>query len=114
MAPRKRLVARMGLETADAIDEFLALALAHEGAHSPSLQSFLHWFGEGGGDVKRDMEQGGGAVRVMTVHGAKGLEAKVVILPDTVQIPDHERRGNLLFTEDCVLFGMPKHSNAMC
>jgi ATP-dependent helicase/nuclease subunit A len=106
---RKRLVARMGLETADAIDEFLALALAHEGAHSPSLQSFLHWFGEGGGDVKRDMEQGGGAVRVMTVHGAKGLEAKVVILPDTVQIPDHERRGNILFTENCALFGMPKH-----
>ena len=105
---RKRLVARMGMETADAIDEFMALALAHEGAHSPSLQSFLHWFGEGRGDVKRDMEQGGGAVRVMTVHGAKGLEAKVVILPDTVQIPDHERRGNILYTGNCALFGMPK------
>jgi ATP-dependent helicase/nuclease subunit A len=55
------------------------------------------------------MEQGGGAVRVMTVHGAKGLEAKLVILPDTVQIPDHERRGPLLYTEDCVFFGLPRH-----
>lgn len=102
-----RLVARLGLETDDAIDEFLALALAHERAHAPSLQSFLAWFAEGAGEVKRDMEQAGGAVRIMTVHGAKGLEAKVVFLPDTFQTPNHEARGNLLFTDDCVFFGMP-------
>jgi ATP-dependent helicase/nuclease subunit A len=106
---RKRLIARLGLETPDAIDEFLALALAHENGHSPSLQGFLHWFGDGGGDVKRDMELGGGAVRVMTVHGAKGLEAKVVILPDTFQTPDHERRGTMLYTDDCAFAAMPKH-----
>jgi ATP-dependent helicase/nuclease subunit A len=105
---RERLVARMGGEAADAIDEFLALALAHEGAHPPSLESFLDWFEKGAGDVKRDMEQAGGAVRVMTVHGAKGLEANVVILPDTAQIPDHERRGPLLYTDDCVYFGVAK------
>jgi ATP-dependent helicase/nuclease subunit A len=105
---RERLVARMGGEAADAIDEFLALALAHEGAHPPSLESFLDWFEKGAGDVKRDMEQAGGAVRVMTVHGAKGLEANIVILPDTAQIPDHERRGPLLYTDDCVYFGVAK------
>jgi ATP-dependent helicase/nuclease subunit A len=44
----------------------------------------------------------------MTVHGAKGLEADIVILPDTAQVPDHERRGPLLYTEDCVFFGVPK------
>ncbi|HEX5281338.1 MAG TPA: double-strand break repair helicase AddA [Micropepsaceae bacterium] len=104
---RARLVARLGLETDDAIDEFLALALAHERAHVPSLQSFLAWFAEGAGEVKRDMEQAGGAVRIMTVHGAKGLEAKAVFLPDTFQTPNHEARGNLLFTDDCVFFGMP-------
>jgi ATP-dependent helicase/nuclease subunit A len=98
----------MGGEAADAIDEFLALALTHEGAHPPSLESFLDWFEKGAGDVKRDMEQAGGAVRVMTVHGAKGLEANVVILPDTAQIPDHERRGPLLYTDDCVYFGVAK------
>jgi ATP-dependent helicase/nuclease subunit A len=104
---RAHLVARLGLETDDAIDEFLALALAHERAHAPSLQSFLAWFADGAGEVKRDMEQAGGAVRVMTVHGAKGLEAKVVFLPDTFQTPNHEGCGNLLFTDDCAFFGMP-------
>ena len=105
---RRRLVARLGLETDDAIDEFLALALIHEGSHSPSLQTFLTWFWKGAGDVKRDMEQGGGAVRVMTVHGAKGLESAVVILPDTFQTPDHERRGNILYTDNFAFFGVPK------
>jgi ATP-dependent helicase/nuclease subunit A len=54
------------------------------------------------------MEKGGGAVRVMTVHGAKGLEAEIVILPDTAQVPDHERREPLLYSEDCVFFGVNK------
>jgi ATP-dependent helicase/nuclease subunit A len=105
---RRRLTARLGDEAADAIDEFLALALAHESAHPPSLQSFLDWFEKGASDVKRDMEQGGGAVRVMTVHGAKGLEADIVILPDTAQVPDHDRRAEFLYTDDCVYFGVPK------
>lgn len=105
---RKRLIARLGAEAADAIDEFLALALAHESSHPPSLESFLNWFVKGASEVKRDMEQGGGAVRVMTVHGAKGLEADVVILPDTLQVPDHERRGPLLYADNCVFFGVPK------
>jgi ATP-dependent helicase/nuclease subunit A len=105
---RRRLTARLGSEAADAIDEFLALALAHEASHPPSLESFLNWFEKGASDVKRDMEKGGGAVRVMTVHGAKGLEANIVILPDTAQVPDHERRDPLLYNEDCVFFGVNK------
>ena len=105
---RRRIVARLGDEAADAIDEFLALALIHEGLHPPSLESFLDWFEKGASDVKRDMEQGGGAVRVMTVHGAKGLEANIVILPDTAQIPVEESRAGLLYTDDCVFFSVPK------
>jgi ATP-dependent helicase/nuclease subunit A len=105
---RKKLVARFGAEAADAIDEFLALALAHESAHPPALESFLDWFERGASEVKRDMEQGLGHVRVMTVHGAKGLEANIVILPDTAQVPDHERRAGLLYTEDCAFFGVAK------
>ena len=103
---RRKLVARTGAEGADAIDEFLALALAYESAHPPSLEGFLDWFEKGASEVKRDMEQGAGAVRVMTVHGAKGLEANIVILPDTAQIADQERRAGLLYTEDCVFFGV--------
>ncbi|HEY4265604.1 MAG TPA: double-strand break repair helicase AddA [Micropepsaceae bacterium] len=105
---RKRILARLGAEAADAIDEFLSLALSHEASHPPSLESFLDWFVKGASDVKRDMEQVGGAVRVMTVHGAKGLEANVVILPDTAQVPDHERREPILYTEDCAFYGVPK------
>jgi ATP-dependent helicase/nuclease subunit A len=105
---RRKIVARLGPEAGDAIDEFLALALAHEGVHAPSLESFLDWFARGASEVKRDMEQSGGAVRVMTVHGAKGLEADIVIVPDTAQVPDHERRSGLLFSDDCVFFGVPK------
>jgi ATP-dependent helicase/nuclease subunit A len=105
---RRRLTARLGSEAGDAIDEFMALALAHEASHPPSLESFLNWFEEGASDVKRDMEKGGDAVRVMTVHGAKGLEANIVILPDTAQVPDHERREPLLYSEDCVFFGVNK------
>ena len=105
---RQKLVARLGAEAADAIDEFLSLALAYESAHPPSLEGFLDWFEKGASEVKRDMEQGAGAVRVMTVHGAKGLEANIVILPDTAQIAEQERRAGLLYTEDCVFFGVKK------
>ncbi len=108
---RQKLVARLGAEAADAIDEFLSLALAYESAHPPSLEGFLDWFEKGASEVKRDMEQGAGAVRVMTVHGAKGLEANIVILPDTAQIAEQERRAGLLYTEDCVFFGVKNELN---
>ncbi len=39
------------------------------------------------------MEQGRDEVRVMTAHGAKGLEAKIVFLPDTVALPPSNRSG---------------------
>jgi ATP-dependent helicase/nuclease subunit A len=105
---RRSLVARLGTEAEDAIDEFLSLALAYESAHPPSLEGFLDWFEKGASEVKRDMEQGLASVRVMTVHGAKGLEANIVILPDSAQIPDQERLAGLLYADDCVFFGVKK------
>jgi ATP-dependent helicase/nuclease subunit A len=83
---RRDLVARLGPEANDPVDEFQALALAYERDHVPSLQGFLHWLEAGEQEVKRDAEHGGNAVRVMTVHGAKGLQAPVVFLPDTLQV----------------------------
>ena len=82
-ALRKSLIARLGPEAADAIDEFLNLALRHEAANAPSLQGFLHWLRISEPEIKRDMAQERDEVRVMTVHGAKGLEANVVFLADT-------------------------------
>jgi len=85
---RATILARLGHEAADAIDEFLARALAYEQTETPSLAGFLHFLRRAGTEVKRDLEVESNAVRVMTVHGAKGLEAPVVILADTATIPD--------------------------
>ncbi len=80
---RAKLLSRLGPDAADAIDEFLNLALTHDDGAPPSLTGFLHWLREGSREIKRDMEHGREEVRVMTVHGAKGLEAPIVFLPDT-------------------------------
>lgn len=82
---RRRLLARLGPEAEDGIDELLAQALAFERSEVPSLTGFLVWLETDDVEVKRRLEGGGRAIRVMTVHGAKGLEAPVVILPDTAK-----------------------------
>ena len=96
---RRALLQSLGPEAEDPLDEFLALALAYERTNTPSLQGFLHWLAAGEVEVKRDLEQGRGAVRVMTVHGAKGLEAPIVILPDTMGVPPAPRQ-TLLWPDD--------------
>jgi ATP-dependent helicase/nuclease subunit A len=84
---RRRMFARLGVEAADALEEFLELALDYERREPPSLQGFLAWLRAADAVVKRDMEISRDEVRVMTVHGAKGLEAPVVILADTTTPP---------------------------
>ncbi len=83
----KRFHARLGIEAVDALEAFLEQALAHQRRGAPSLQHFLQAFSAGDQDIKREMDADGHEVRVMTVHGAKGLEAPVVFLPDTTQLP---------------------------
>ena len=73
----------MGPEAEDGIDEFLSQALAFERSEIPSLTGFLIWLETDDIEVKRQMDSEGHRIRVMTVHGAKGLEAPLVILPDT-------------------------------
>jgi len=94
---KKKLLARLGPEAEDPLDEFIGLTLAYEQMHPPSLQGFLNWLAQGGTEIKRDLDQGGGAVRIMTVHGAKGLQAPIVFLPDTLQKP--KRTAGLLWLE---------------
>lgn len=85
---REKLLSRLGPDAADPIAEFLSLALSYEKTHIPSLEGFLYWVETGAVEVKRDLEQGTpNAVRVMTVHGAKGLQAPIVFLPDTMGVP---------------------------
>ncbi|MFK8253198.1 double-strand break repair helicase AddA [Ancylobacter terrae] len=96
---RARMIARLGTEAADALDEMLNLARAYESVETPTLAGFLAFLRRGGADTKRDMEAGRDEVRVMTVHGAKGLEAPYVILADTVALPDAKLAGGLLPVE---------------
>src|SRR6202000_2960413 len=73
------------------------------------LEGFLDWLARGNTEIKRDMERGRDEVRVMTVHGAKGLEADIVILPDTTALPDPpSRKGHLLYHDGGVLYPLPE------
>ena len=80
---RRLFRSRFGSEADDVIDEFLSLALEYENSQSSSLLRFIDSFSSSNLTVKRDMDSGRNQIRVMTVHGAKGLEAPIVYLPDT-------------------------------
>ncbi|AUX69792.1 double-strand break repair helicase AddA [Porphyrobacter sp. HT-58-2] len=84
---RAQLVARLGAEANDPLDELLNAAFAYEAEHWPSLAGFLTWFDSGTSELKRDSDSAGGRVRVMTVHGSKGLQAPIVILADATGAP---------------------------
>jgi len=97
---RGRILRRLGHEANDALDEFLELALAYERRAPASLQGFLAWLRAADTEVKRDMEISRNQVRVMTVHGAKGLEASVVFLVDTTTSPQDTQRLRLIRLPD--------------
>jgi len=78
----KRMRGRFGSEIDDVMAEFLDLALAHEQSEQPSLLGFLAELRSRDVTIKRELAEGGAGVRVMTVHGAKGLEAPIVIMAD--------------------------------
>ena len=92
---RRKLLARLGPEAEDGIDALLAQALAFEQAEVPSLTGFLVWMETDEVEVKRQLDTASKAIRVMTVHGAKGLEAPIVILPDTAK-PTERVRDEIL------------------
>jgi ATP-dependent helicase/nuclease subunit A len=108
---RRRLVARLGEEACDGIDEMLAQALAYEGQAVPSLTGFLVWLDADEVEVKRPAEGAGGRIRVMTVHGAKGLEAPLVILPDTAAYTRRERDEVLADDDGAPLWKTPAEAS---
>jgi ATP-dependent helicase/nuclease subunit A len=98
LGARARLFARLGPEAAEPVDELLHASLVYSQTNPPSLQGFLHWLRQSGAEVKREAEGAGGAVRIMTVHGAKGLQAPVVVLPDTTALPPDD--GPVMWAHD--------------
>ncbi|WP_025884922.1 double-strand break repair helicase AddA [Asaia prunellae] len=79
---RARALARLGPEAAEPLDDLLSAALRFEALNAPSMEGFLHWLSSSSLTVKREAESGIDAVRIMTVHGSKGLQARLVVLPD--------------------------------
>lgn len=97
---KRDLMAHLGSEAAEPVDDFLAAALEYERDHVPSLEGFLHWLETGAAEVKRDLEQGRNEVRVMTVHGAKGLQAEIVFLADSCTLPARQNLDRIRWSED--------------
>jgi len=97
---RARTLARLGEADRLALDELLAAALAYEADHAPSLQGFLAWIEAGDAELKRDPDGPGDAVRIMTVHGAKGLQAPVVILADAASPPQADKARHVIVPVD--------------
>lgn len=86
---RESMIAALGGQIVDPLEEFMTICLAYERTQTGTLRHFLKWFITGGSEIKRDMDASSG-VRVVTVHGSKGLEAPVVFLIDTVRTPKSE------------------------
>ncbi len=96
MDGRRRLIERLGAEAADPIEELLNAALGFEADDHPSLQRFIDWFDRGEVEIVRDAAAQGDALRLLTVHGAKGLQAPIVILADACLDPDAGNRMDSL------------------
>ena len=93
---------RMGTEVDDGLDEFVNLTLMFEQEHIPTLQAFIHWMGQDEVEIKREQEQSDvDAVRIMTVHGSKGLQAPIVILPDAVRMISLKKEMDMLWDDFC-------------
>ncbi len=97
---RRKLVARLGHEANDPIDELVNAAFAYSAAHTASLQGFIQWFDAGEGELKREPGASEGLVRVMTVHGSKGLQAPIVVLADATGNPDRSAVRGLSLEEE--------------
>lgn len=81
----RAMTARLGADAMDPLDEFLSQVLGFEGDHISSVQGFVLWHAQNEAEIKREQEEAGGQIRIMTVHASKGLQAPIVILPDTIK-----------------------------
>lgn len=100
---RKAFYARLGYDVEEVLEEFLGLALKYEQSHIPSLQGFVNWFLKGSSEIKREQENGeNDEIRIMTAHGAKGLQAPIIFIADAAKKGhDHNKaKVRLLWPED--------------
>ncbi len=111
---RKRFISALGEQVVDPLEEFLTICLSYERTLPGTLHHFLKWFITGGSEIKRDMDASSG-VRIVTVHGSKGLEAPVVFLIDTVRTPQSENILPIPSEKNAVWLWAPRsNTSAAC
>jgi ATP-dependent helicase/nuclease subunit A len=110
LGARRAILARLGPEASDVLDELLSLALAHERRTSPGMHVFISEVETSSGTIKRDLDNSEGQVRVMTIHAAKGLEAKIVFLPDVCSIPTNRSEMPVFELQTGTISGFPAWS----
>ena len=105
MKGREKYITRMGREVEDVLDEFLSLTIDFEQKNVPTLENFINWIIKDEVIVKKEMEQGDSdTVKIMTVHGSKGLQAPIVILADTVRVKANSKKADFLWDDDLFYF----------
>ncbi|WP_349968412.1 UvrD-helicase domain-containing protein [Wolbachia endosymbiont of Armadillidium arcangelii] len=106
---KKKFASRLGLECFEVLDEFMNLVLQFE---NPSLQAFVQWIKENNPEIKNDMQSERNAVRIMTIHKSKGLQAPIVFLVDTNTVPRNSE--SIVFDATEAPFWCGKNNNAYC
>lgn len=101
---RQQMLARFGPEAREPLEAFEEQLHAFAANHAPSLPRCLNWLLSTDPEIKRETETGAAGVRIMTVHGAKGLEAPVVILPDTTRTKGASLSDGVLWSDAEHLF----------
>jgi ATP-dependent helicase/nuclease subunit A len=108
---RQKFLARLGNEAEDGLDALLHQALHYESTQTPSLTGFISWLGAEKIKLKRVLDESSNLIRVMTVHGSKGLEAPIVILPDTLREPTEPRDELVDLSPNKTVWKSSKDSN---
>lgn len=109
MDGRYKMTRRMGMEVEDALDEFMNLTLSFEKENIPTLQGFIRWMEQSDAEVKRETDRKDiDAVRLMTVHRSKGLQAPIVFLPDAGMLKTLKRQQNLLIDDNIAYYPLDK------
>lgn len=105
---KEKFIKRLGKQVKEPLNEFLSLAFEFQKKHLPLMQNFIFWLTRNEAEIKNDMENKADEVKIMTVHGAKGLEAPVVFLVD--QVSKEPAGKKILFDEDSEIFLWPAYS----
>jgi ATP-dependent helicase/nuclease subunit A len=102
------MMTRLGHDCLDPLEEFLNLAASYTTSSLSDLQHFVDFMDRHNIEIKREKQggslQGQGVVEIMTVHGAKGLEAPIVFLADTTSAPTRGKLPPWLWVADMPLY----------